>query len=71
MLQTQQRPKTIIFQKMMDRYKDLKKEIFGESMLCIVNENENFKEYNELFQFFYPSFRTNSFDSKSLIKKYS
>lgn len=47
------------FTALLNEYKNLKQEIFGNSKFVILDEtSERVKRYNQLLAFFYPQFRT-------------
>ena len=42
-------------------YQRLKKKLFGDSKFAVPDESPDWKRYDQLFQFFYPQFRTKNF----------
>ena len=55
------REQTKKMNELLNEYKKLKEEIFGKSVFVVSGNTEKGKRYNQLFQFFYPQFRTRDF----------
>lgn len=52
------------FVDLVKEFKDLKKEIFGNDMFVVMDENDpKTKRYNQLLAYFYPQFRTDGWKS--------
>ena len=53
--------KTTNLKKLHQEFTQLKKEIFGNCSFAEVQDTKKQKRYDQLFQFFYPQFRTKNF----------
>lgn len=53
------RQQTKELQALLEEFKALKEKLFGKHAFVVLDEDHpDTKRYNQLFQFFYPSFRT-------------
>ena len=58
------RDQTAQMQRLLKEFKELKESLFGNSTFVVLNQNDaKTQRYNQLLQFFYPSFRTKDFVS--------
>lgn len=62
------REQTKKMNELLNEYKQLKEEIFGNNMFIIMGNSEKELRYNQLFQFFYPQFRTKGFINPMEVK---